>query len=146
VAKNIGGSGDFFQGTMIVAVVAVRMMQVSANQIIDMVAVRRALMSAIRAMRVFATVRFAVMLRSAVVRIRVTYRYRVFVDVIRVDVMQMAIMKIVDVSVMTDLHVAADSTVQVIVGGVRRAFRVLHTSSFLNRGIAVNCGAKANAR
>jgi hypothetical protein len=124
-------SGRFFQGTMIVAVVAVQMVQVPTHQIIHVVAMRRALVPAIGAMGVLAAVRFAVMLRRAVVRVRFTYRNEVFVNVIAVHMMQMAIMEIVDMPVMTDLHVAADSTVLVIVGGVCSAFRVLHTSSFL---------------
>ena len=131
MAENVAGSGGLFQGTMIVAVVAVRMVQVSAHQIIHVVAVRRALVPAIGAMGVLAAVRFAVMFRRAVVRVRVTYRNEVFVNVIAVDMMQMAIMKIVDMPLMTDLRVAADSAVHMIMGGVCSAFRVLHTSSFL---------------
>jgi hypothetical protein len=92
VAENVAGSGGLFQGTVIVAVVAVRMMQVPAHQVIDVVTVRRALVPAIRTMGVIAAVRFAVMLWRAVVRVRVTYRNKVFVNVIGVDVMQMAVM------------------------------------------------------
>jgi hypothetical protein len=118
---------------VVVAVVAVRMVQVAAYQIIHVVAVRRALVPAIGAMGVLAAVRFAVMFRRAVVRVRVTYRNEVFVNVIGVDMMQMAIMKIVDMPLMTDLRVAADSAVHVIMGGVCSAFGVLHTSSFLTK-------------
>jgi hypothetical protein len=123
-------SGGFFQRTVVVAVVAVRIVQVPAHQIIYVVAVRRALVSAIGSMGVLAAVGFAVMLRCAVGRVRVAYGNKMFINVVGVDVMQMAVMEVVDVPVMTDLHVAADSTVHVIVRRVRTAFLVLHTSSF----------------
>jgi hypothetical protein len=116
---------------MIIAVVAVRMVQVPTHQVVHVVAVRCALVPAIGAMGVLAAVCFAIMLRRAAVRVRVTDRNEVFVNVIGMHVMQMAIMEIVDMPVMTYLHVAADSTVHVIVGRVRSAFSVLHTSSFL---------------
>src|SRR5215468_10414292 len=104
---------------------------------------RRAFVSAIRTMCVIAPVRFAVVLRGAAVRIRIAYRHDVFVDVVAVQVMHMSIMEVVDVPVMTDLHVAASIAVHMAVPGVRSTLGVLHTSSFL-AGNPDNCDPKDN--
>jgi len=110
------GSGRFLQGAVIVAVVAVRVVQVSAHQVIHVVTMRRSFMPAMRAMGVFVAVRFAVMLRRAAVRVRVADRDDVLVDVIAVDVMHMPVMEIIDMPVMAYLHVTANSTMHVSVG------------------------------
>jgi hypothetical protein len=119
------------------------MMQVPAHEVIHVVAVGSTLMAALGPMAVLPAVRFAVVLRSAIVRVRVTYRNEVFIDVIRVDVMQMAVVEIVDMPFMTDLHMAADLTVHMIVGRVRGTFGVLHASSFLTGGSELIVGRRA---
>jgi hypothetical protein len=51
----------------------------------------------------------------------------VFIDVVAVHVMHVSVMEIIDVPVMADLHVAANSAVHMAVPGVRSALGVLHT-------------------
>jgi hypothetical protein len=87
---------------VIVAVVAVRMMQSSVHEVIDMIAMRNGLMSAIWPMLVCA-VRFG----RAAHRILLIDRQCMFVDVILVHVMQMTVVKIVHMTVMPDRGVAA---------------------------------------
>jgi hypothetical protein len=87
---------------VIVTVVAVRMMQSAVHEVIDMIAMRNGLMSAIWPMLVCAA-RFG----CAAHRIFVIDRQCMFVDVILVHVMQMAIVKVVHMTVMPDRGVAA---------------------------------------
>jgi hypothetical protein len=89
-------------GSVVVAVVAVRMMQPAVHEIIDMIAMRNGFMSAIWPMLVC-----AVRLGCAAHRILLIDRQCMFVDVILVHVMQMTIVKIVHMTVMPDRGVAA---------------------------------------
>ena len=116
---------------MIVAVGIVRMVQVPTHQIINVVAVRRAFVSAVRAMSVLATVPFAVMGGRAFVRVGGAHREGVFINVVVMHVMQMTIMQIVGVPVVAYSHVPARGAVRVTMGCVRCALSFLHTSSFL---------------
>jgi hypothetical protein len=87
---------------VIVAVIAVRMMQTAVHQIIDMVAMRDRLVPAVRAMLVLA-VGFG---RAAHGICRID-RDGMLVDVILVHVMKMTIVKIVHVVSMPDRGVTA---------------------------------------
>ncbi len=57
---------------MVVAVIAVRMMQVTVDEVVDMVAVRHGLMTATRAVNVTGLVTRAAMLRGAAGRVLAT--------------------------------------------------------------------------
>jgi len=116
---------------MIVAVGIVRMVQMPTHQIINVVAMRSAFVSAVRAMSVLATVSFAVMGGRAFVRVGGAHRKGVFINVIVMHVMQMTIMEIVDVPVVAYSHVPARGTVRMTVGCVRCALSFLHISAFL---------------
>jgi hypothetical protein len=98
---------------VVVAVIAVRMMQPTIHQVIDMVAMRNNLMSTIWTMPVRAT-RFG----RAAHRILFIDRQRMFVNVILVHVMQMTIVKVVYMTVMYDRGVAAVGAVLMGVIGV----------------------------
>jgi hypothetical protein len=90
------------------------------------IAVRRAFVSAVRAMSVFATVSFAVMGRRALVRVRGAHREGVFINVVVMHVMQMTIMKIVDMPVVAYSHVPAGGTVRMTMGFVCCALSFFH--------------------
>jgi hypothetical protein len=100
---------------MVVAVGIMRVVQVSTYDVVHVVAVRRAFMSAVRSMSMFGSVSFALMVGRAFVRVGITYRERVFIDVVLVHVMQVTIMEIIGMPVMTDSHVPATGSVRMIV-------------------------------
>jgi hypothetical protein len=98
---------------VIIAMIAVRMVQVAIDKIIDVVAVRHLWMSAVRAVGVR-----AVDLRRAFCGIGRVDRDHMFIDVIAVHMMQMAVMKIVDMIVMANCGVSATRAVLMGVVGV----------------------------
>ncbi len=116
---------------MIVAVGIMRVMEVPTHQIINVIAVRRAFVSAVRAMSMLATVPFAVMGGRAFVRVGAAHRESMFINVVVMHVTQMTIMQIVGVPVVAYSHVPARGTVRVTMGCVRCALSFLHISSFL---------------
>lgn len=98
--------------------IAVWMMQVPVDQIVDVVAVRHSLMSAAWAVLVGGVVACAVVARRAGVGVCGGHLDPVLVDVVAVHVMQVPIVKVVDVAVMADRGVAAAGAVHVGVVGV----------------------------
>lgn len=92
---------------MVIAVIAMHVVQTSADQIIGVSAMGDLRMSAAGPMRMAATclIRFA-----AIRRIRTDLDH-MFVDVVTMHVMQVTVMQIVDVALVTDRHVAAIFTV-----------------------------------
>jgi hypothetical protein len=101
---------------VIVAVAAVRMVQVAVDEVIHVVAVRHGLVAAARAMLVVGSVGLAVVLRSACVGILRAYPDRVLVVVALVGVMKVAVVQIVDVTVVLDSGVSAAGTVDMLMG------------------------------
>jgi hypothetical protein len=89
---------------MIVAVIAVRMVQSSVHQEVDMITMRHGFMSAVPAMLVRAAG-----LRGAVHRVCRADRDDMLVDMVTVHVVQMAIMQIIDMTVMANRRNAHSS-------------------------------------
>jgi hypothetical protein len=112
--------------TMIVAVLIMRVVQVIADEIVDVIAVWNLLMSARGTVPMRPIVLAAIVRRSAVGRVDITDFQHVFIDVIVVRVMQMAVMEIVDVILMLDRRMAAAGTMLVGVVGMNGVFRVAH--------------------
>jgi hypothetical protein len=79
------------KGAVIIAVIAIRMMKVTAHQIVDMVAMWHCLVAAVRTVLVFRAVRTTVMALGAIGRVRGTDVQCVLVDMIIVERVQMAI-------------------------------------------------------
>lgn len=100
---------------MVVAVIAVRMVQVAVDEIVDMVPVGDGLVPAPGAMYVFGRVRPARMTRSAPVRVRRVDVDRMVVEVVAVSVEQAAVLQIVRVPLMFDGGMAARWAVVMIV-------------------------------
>jgi hypothetical protein len=92
---------------VIVAVFAVRMMEMSVHQVIGVIPMRHRLMTAVRPVSVCGFVRAAVVARGAVGRIRSAYRNCVVVDVAVVNMMQVSVMQIIGMAVVLDGGVAA---------------------------------------
>jgi hypothetical protein len=119
---------------MIIAVVAVRMMQVSLDQIIGMVPVRHGFMAAARAMTMSRIMTAAAVVRRAALGIRGAHFNDVLVDMILVRMMQMAVMKIIDVSLMPDRDMPAARSMDMGMIGVNRMIMRSH-AFFLSRGL-----------
>ena len=108
---------------MVVAVTAVRMMQVIANPVIGVVAVRDRLVATTWAVDMGGVVTAAAVTRGAAVRVLGRYLDHVLVDVTLVRVMEMTFMQVVDVPLVAHRRVAAPGTVLMRMTGmlVRRA-------------------------
>jgi hypothetical protein len=76
---------------VIIAVIAIRMMKVTAHQIVDVVAMGHCLVAAVRTVLVFRAMRTTVVALGAIVRICGIDVQCVFVDMTIVDRVQMAI-------------------------------------------------------
>lgn len=104
---------------MIVAVATVRVMQVSIDEVVDMVAVRHRRMTTGRAVHVISRVSAAAMPRRAARRIRCVNGDRALVDVIAVHCVKVSIVKVVDMTVVLDRDVSAVRAVDVFVVRMR---------------------------
>ena len=111
---------------MIVAMVAVRMMQMPVDQIVDVVSVRHRLVPAPRTMNVPRLVSAALVTGRTRVRILRRNLDRVLIDMPVMHVMQMTVVKIVDMIAMLESRVPASGTVLMGVIGVMRQFAVGH--------------------
>jgi len=116
------------QLAVIVAVIAVRMMQAAIHEVIDVVAVRDRFMAAIRAVDMRGVVAGAG--RGVAVRISGADFDDVLIDMPGVRVMQVPIVQIVDVPVVFHGNVAAVGAVFVVVVGMD--FAVAHNGVGLN--------------
>lgn len=99
---------------------AVRVMQVTVHQVIDVIAMGYGLVAAPGAVNVSGGMAGAGMLRGALVRIGGRNREDVLVHVIVVRVMHVAVVKVVHVTVVADGDVIASGTVLVRMIGVVR--------------------------
>jgi hypothetical protein len=81
------------------------MVQLAIHKVINMVAVRYGFMAAVEAVRVGLPIDAAVVARRAFVRVHHGNLNLMVVDMIAVDVMQMAIVKVIGVAVMSHCRV-----------------------------------------
>ena len=100
---------------MIVAVPAVRVVQVIADEVVDVVAVRHGLVAAAGAVHVAGRVARARVARRAARGVRHVDRDRALVDVAAVGRVQVTVVKVVDVIAVADGDVTATVTVLVLV-------------------------------
>jgi hypothetical protein len=87
---------------VVVAVAVVRVVEVALDQVVDVIAVRHAGVSAAGAVNVVGGVAGAAVVRRALRRVGRVDGDRVLVDVIAVDVVQVSIVEIVDVAGVLD--------------------------------------------
>jgi hypothetical protein len=104
---------DQLQGPVIIAMIAVRMMQPAVHEIVNMIAMRDLLMAAAWTMYVR-----AVQFGRALCGISCAHRDDMFVDVTLVHMVEMAVMEIIDVPIMSDCGVPAIRAMLVSVVGV----------------------------
>ena len=91
----------------------VGMMEVSVNEVIDMISMGNGFVSASLSVSVVGPVGAAGVVRCAISRIGGTDLDAVLVDMIGVGVVEMSIMKVVDVIVVTDCGVSASLSMRV---------------------------------
>lgn len=103
---------------MIVAVAVVRVVQVTVDEVVDVIAVWHRLVTTICTMHVIGGVRAAGVGRSARGGVGGVDRDGALIDVAVVLVMQMSVMQIVDMIAVLDGGVTAGRTVDVIVLGM----------------------------
>lgn len=112
-----GASGDL-QRTVVVAVIAVRMVQMTVDQVIDVVAVRHRFVAAAGPMHMTGAMAGTVMLRCAAVRVGGADGDHVLVDMVAMHVMQMAVMQEIDMAFVAHRGMTALRAVLVVVMGV----------------------------
>jgi hypothetical protein len=101
--------------------IAVRMVQVSVDQIISVITVWNRLMTTAGAMSMRRLMVAASVLRRAAIRIRGSDFDHVFIDMTVVHMMQVAVVEIIDVAVMSNRGMTAARPVHVwILGVIRR--------------------------
>lgn len=98
--------------------VAVRMVQVAIDQVVDVVAMRNRLVTTSRAVLVARLMSGALVIGRAAIGVRSGDLDLVLVNVVGVHVMEMAVMQIIDVIAMLDSRVTAAGAVLVRVVGV----------------------------
>ena len=96
-AGRAGASGDR-QRAVVVAMIAVRMVQMAADQVIDVVAVRHRFVPAAGPMHMTGAMAGTVVLRRAAVRIGGADGDHVLVDMVAMHVVQMAVVQEIDVA------------------------------------------------
>jgi len=99
---------------MIITVIAMRMVKVAVDEIVDVVTVWNGLVTATRSMNVTGIMSAAAMRRRAAIGILIAHRDHVLVDMITMQVMEVPIVEIVDMVAVTDRGMAASGTVSMI--------------------------------
>jgi hypothetical protein len=104
---------------VVVAVVAVRVVEMVFDQVVRVSSVRDGLVTTVRPVAVLGVVPVAVVFGRAGLRMLGVYDDAMLVDVPLVGMMEMAVVQVVDVPVVDDGGVAAAGTVLVIMRRVR---------------------------
>lgn len=117
---------DDLDRTVVIAMVAVRVMQMAVDQIADVVTMRDRFVSATRAVDMAGFMAAATMLRGAAIRIGFRDSDHMLIYMVAMRMVQVAIMQVVDMAVVTDGGVAAARSVLVVVVLVMRQIAVAH--------------------
>ena len=120
---------------MIIAVIAMRMVKSSLHEIVDVVAMRDRLVTAAGAMHVLRLMALMAEFRRASVRILGAHLDDMLLDDVALLVVEMAVMKIVDMIAVLDRDVPAGGTVPMGVVGMNGVAVVCH--EFFLSSIAV---------
>jgi len=120
--RAFSGAGCEFDLAVVVAMFPMRMVQMSADQIIGMVAMEHLLMTAGRSIDMVGLVGSALVIGSAAVCVRFAYLQLVLIHLIAVKMMKMTVVNIIGVTLMLNGGVSAIRTMRM---GV---FFLFHTS------------------
>ncbi len=124
--RDVGGSALYGDGAVIVAVPVVRVMQMPTHQIVDVAAVRDRLMPAVRAVHVRGVVLAAVMPGCTVGRVLRPDLKCVLVYVVAVGMVQMPVVKVVDMALMLHGGMPAPRTMLMLVAGMDVVLGIIH--------------------
>ncbi|HET6320840.1 MAG TPA: hypothetical protein VFF87_02205 [Hyphomicrobium sp.] len=105
---------------MVVAMVAVRMVQVAVDEIVDVVAMRHRFVSAARTMHVPWLMAGAAVLGRAAIGVAIGHFDHVLMHVVAVGMVQVPIVQVIDVVTVADGGVSAAGPVLMLVMGVSR--------------------------
>lgn len=119
-------SGAHPDAPVVVAMPAVRVVEVLANEIVDVVAMGNLLVTAIGAMNMCGLMPAADVLGRAIHRVGGADPQDMFVDVVVVGAMQMPVMQVVEVVLVLDRRVPAIGSVRVGVARVDAVLRICH--------------------
>jgi len=119
---------DQVDGSVIIAVIAMRKMQSSIYDVTRVIAMWQCFMSAIRAMDVIGIVTLISVFWCAAVGVRLADFDLVLIHVVFVHVMEMPIVQIINMTIMSNGDVAASWAMHVIVSCVVRVFALGHHS------------------
>jgi hypothetical protein len=117
---------DDVQRPVIIAMIAVRMVQMTVDQIIDVIPMGHRLMSAARAVHMPRLVTAAAVIRGAVIGIFRTHLDDMLIHVVTVRIMEMAIMQIVDVIAVANGGVATAWAMLMVVFPMVREIACAH--------------------
>jgi hypothetical protein len=115
---------------VMVAMTVVRMVKVTVDEIIDVIAMRNGGMTATRTVAMRGVVGAASVPTRARLRVRRTHRHEVFVDMAVMVVVQMSVVEIVDMIAVADREMSTVVSVNVAVIRVRTVWSG-HGRSFL---------------
>lgn len=102
------------QRTVIVAMVAVRMMQPAVREIVDMVAMRHGFVAAVGSVAVCRIVAARVMLRIAAVRIALAHGDHMMLGVAALGMLQAAVIEIINVAFVPHGEMTASGAMNVV--------------------------------
>jgi hypothetical protein len=114
---------------VIVAVIAMRMMQASIDKIIQVVAMWNRLMTASRAMLMRRIMSTGAVLQGAAIRIGGCDFHHVFLNTALIHVLQVTVVEVIDVALMPNRDVTTVRPVDMVIGAVGMT-RGGHDSSF----------------
>lgn len=111
--------------------VSMRVMQPAIDEVVDMIPVRDRFVAASRAMHMAGLMAFVAELRSAAVRIPVAHLDDMLLNNVALLMVQVPVVKIIDVIEMFDRNVPAGGAMPVGMIGVNRVAMVRHDMPFL---------------
>jgi hypothetical protein len=114
---------------MVVAMIAMRMMQVTVDKVVDVIAVWYRFVSTARPVHVACIMSAAIVVRRTLIRVfRADLKF-VLVDMIAMRMMQVTIMQVIDMIAVLDSSVSAVRAVLMVVVGMMRFITGTHTEA-----------------
>jgi hypothetical protein len=126
VSTVTSAASGFRHRAMVIAMTVVRIMEMSVDQIINMVAMRHGLVSTLRPMDMPRRMSCAIMPGGAVLRVGRGYANHMFIDMVLMRMMQMAVVQVVDMAFVHDSGVAALRSMRMIMIFVLRRVTMAH--------------------
>ena len=124
-----GKSGRDSYRSLIIAMVAMRIVEMPVDQVIDMLSMRDCFMAAVRAMHVLPSVSLAPVGRRAAFRIVPRDGEYVLIDMVIMRVMQVSVMQVTNVIIVHDARMAALRAVRMGMIFMLRQVTIAHRRS-----------------